>query len=244
MHTLRKLTWIELKLFTREPFALIFTFVFPLVVLVVLFGSFEPNDPEFPGASPRDYYLASYVGVVIAAVGLISLPVHIAAYRERGILRRFRASSVPAWSVVGAQMIVGLLMATLGSVLLVVVGKLAYDASLPASYGRVAVAFMLSTLSLLAVGTLLASLTRNARSAQAIGMIVFFPMWLLSGAGPPPFVMSTGMRQVSDLLPLTYAVRALQDPWLGLASDATDLLALAGLLLIAGMLSVRLFRTF
>jgi ABC-2 type transport system permease protein len=244
MHTLRKLIWIELKLFTREPFTLIFMFVFPLVVLVVLLGIFEPDDPEFPGASPRGYYLASYVGVVIATVGLISLPVHVAAYRERGILRRFRASSVPAWSVVGAQMIVGLLMVTVGSILLVAVGKLAYDASLPATYGRVAVAFVLGTLCFLAIGILLASLTRNARAAQAIGMIMFFPMWLLSGAGPPSFVMSAGMRQISDLLPLTYAVRALYDPWLGLASEATDLLVLAGILLVAGTLSVRLFRSF
>lgn len=244
MNTLRKLTWVELKLFAREPFALIFIFAFPLVVLTVLIGSFEPNDTAFGGARPTDYYLASYIGVVIAAVGLITVPVHVATYRERGILRRFRASSVPAWSVVCAQMIVGLLMATLGSILLVVVGKLAYDASLPSSYGRVAVAFALSTLSFLAIGVLLASLTRDARAAQAIGMILFFPMWLLSGAGPPPDVMSASMRRISDLLPLTYAVRALQDPWLGSPSDATELLVLTGMLLGAGAPSVRLFRSF
>ena len=243
MRALLKLTWIELKLFTREPFALIFTFVFPLVVLVVLFGSFDANDPDFPGASPRTYYLASYIGVVIAAVGLITVPVHVAAYRERGILRRFRASSIPALSVIGAQMIVGLLMATLGTILLVIVGNVSYGAALPASYAGVVVAFALSTLSFLAIGVLLASLTRNARAAQAIGMILFFPMWLLSGAGPPPSVMSTGMQRASDLMPLTYAVRALYDPWLGFENDPVNLLILAVMLLVAGTLSVRLFRS-
>lgn len=243
MHGLAKLTWVELKLFIREPFALIFTFVFPLVVLVVLFGSFNETDGEFPGSSPRTYYLASYIGVVIAAVGLITLPVHVAAYRERGILRRFRASSVPAWSVVGAQMIVGLLMATLGSIVLVIVGKYSYGAALPESPGRVIVAFLLSTLSFLAIGVLLASVTQNARAAQALGMIAFFPRWLLSGAGPPPSVMSDGMQRVADLLPLTYAVQALQDPWLGVASSAIDLMVLISLLVVAGVLSVRMFRT-
>ncbi|MGI8644696.1 MAG: ABC transporter permease [Thermomicrobiales bacterium] len=243
MHALAKLTWVELKLFVREPFALIFTFIFPLVVLVVLFGSFEPGDPVFPGDSPRTYYLASYIGVVVAAVGLITVPVHVAAYRERGILRRFRASSVPAWSVVGAQMIVGLLMATLGSILLVIVGKLSYDAALPESPGRVMVAFVLSTLSFLAIGVLLASLTRNARAAQAIGMIAFFPMWLLSGAGPPPSVMSDELQRVADFLPLTYAVRALQDPWLSVPSSAADFIVLVAILVLAGTSSVRLFRS-
>lgn len=243
MHALAKLTWVELKLFVREPFALIFTFVFPLVVLVVLFGSFNANDSDFPGSSPRTYYLASYIGVVIAAVGLITIPVHVAAYRERGILRRFRASSVPAWSVVGAQMIVGLLMATLGSIVLVIVGKYSYEAALPESPGRVIVAFLLSTFSFLAIGVLLASVTRNARAAQAIGMIAFFPMWLLSGAGPPPSVMSDGMQRVADLLPLTYVVQALRDPWLGVASSAIDFIVLITLLVVAGVLSVRMFRS-
>lgn len=243
MRMLRKLTWVELKLFAREPFALVFTFAFPLVVLAVLIGSFPPDDLAFGGARPSDYYLASYVAVVIAAVGLVSLPVHVAAYRERGVLRRFRASSVPAWAVFGAQMIVGLVMTALGGVVLVVVGRLAYGAALPRDVGRVAVAFLASALAFLAVGFLLASLAPNARAAQALGMILFFPMWLLSGAGPPPDVMSDGMRRVSDALPLTYAVRALQAPWLGSETDATNLLLLTGIFVVAATVSVRRFRS-
>ncbi|HYT81181.1 MAG TPA: ABC transporter permease [Actinomycetota bacterium] len=243
MRALAKLTWVELKLFTREPFAVIFTFAFPLVVLVVLNGVFGKHpDPDFGGARPTDYYLAGYIGVVIGAIGLVALPVHVAAYRERGILRRFRASSVPGWSVLGAQVIVGFLMATVGSIILVVVGTLAYDTALPASVGGTVAAFVVGTLTFLAIGFLLGSLTRNARAAQAVGMILFFPMWLLSGAGPPPRVMGEGMRRISDGLPLTYAVRALQDPWLGSPTNAMHLLILAVALLVAGTLSIRMFR--
>jgi ABC-2 type transport system permease protein len=107
----------------------------------------------------------------------------------------------------------------------------------------VALAFVLGTLSFLTVGFLLGSLAGSARSAQAIGMILFFPMWLLSGAGPPPEVMGEGMRRVSDLLPLTYAVRALQDPWLGSGSSTTDLALLAGILVIAAVVAVRRLRS-
>jgi len=243
MRILLKLTWVEVKLFAREPFAMIFTFAFPLVVLMVLIGSFEPNDPAFGGVPPSDYYLASYMAVVIAAVSLVAIPVHVAAYRERGILRRFRASSVPASSALGAQVIVGMLMATVGSVVLVAAGRLGYDAALPESVGPVIAAFVLSTLSFMAIGLLVASLSRNARAAQAIGMILFFPLWLLSGAGPPPDVMGDGMRTVSDALPLTYVVHAVQDPWLGTSSSAGDLLLLGGILVIAGALSVRSLRS-
>jgi ABC-2 type transport system permease protein len=240
---LAKLTWIELKLFAREPFALVFTFAFPLVVLATLVGSFEPDDPAFGGARPSDYYLASYVGVVIAAVGLVALPVHLAAYRERGVLRRLRASRVPAAAVLAAQAVVGLVMTLLGGAVLVVAGRAVYGAALPSSPAGVALAVVGGTLGFLALGFLVAGLAGSARAAQAIGMILFFPMWLLSGAGPPPEVMGEGMRRVSDLLPLTHVVRALQDPWLGTAADPADLLLVAAMLLLGTVLAARTLRS-
>ncbi len=238
-----KLTWVELKLFAREPFSVIFTFAFPLVVLLVLIGSFEPMDAGFGGAAPSDYYLASYIGVVIGAVGLIVLPVHIAMYRERGVLRRFRASSLPTWGVIGAQMVVGLVTAAIGSLVLIVAGRLLYDAALPELPWRVLGAFLLGTLTFLSIGFLLAVVARTARAAQALGMLLFFPMWLLSGAGPPPDVMSSAMQTVSNLLPLTYVVRAIQDPWLGEGSDLGQIVVLLVLLVVSAAIAVRLYRT-
>lgn len=245
MRTFAKMTWVELKLFVREPLALVFAFAFPLVVLVVLIASF-PNtgDAEgFGGLRPSDYYLAGYIGVVIGTIGLVTLPVHVASYRERGILRRFRASSVPAWTVIAAQVVVGILMATVGGVVLVAAGTSIYDAAAPVAVGRVLAMFLLSTLAFVAIGFLLGSLTRTARGAQALGMILFFPMWLLSGAGPPPEILGEGMRRVMDVLPLTYVVRAIQDPWVGAASGGSDVLVLVGVLLTAGALSLRRLRS-
>jgi ABC-2 type transport system permease protein len=244
MRVLAKLTWVELKLFLREPFAVIFSFVFPVVVLVVLAGIFgNEADEAFPGTNPQAYYLAGYIAVVVSAIGLIAVPVHVAGYRERGILRRFQASSVPVWKVLGAQVLVGLIMSVVGVLVLVAVGTLVYDAGLPDSYGGVALALLVGSLSVLTMGFLLASLLPTARSAQAAGMILFFPMWLLSGAGPPPAVLTEGMRTVSDALPLSYVVRALQDPWLGTGSNRPELLLLAGIMVVAGALSVRLARS-
>jgi ABC-2 type transport system permease protein len=74
-------------------------------------------------------------------------------------------------------------------------------------------------------------------------MMLFFPMWILSGAGPPPSVMTEGMRQVADYLPLTYVAEALQHPWLGSGSNGNELLVLIAILIVAGGLSLRLFRS-
>ncbi|MFP3906136.1 MAG: ABC transporter permease [Acidimicrobiales bacterium] len=239
-----KLVWVEAKLLAREPILLVFTFVFPIVVMVVLFGVFgsQPTT-EFRFARPIDYYQASYLAVVIAALGLVALPVHVATYREQGVLRRFRASSVPASGVLGAQLVVTLGLASIGGVTLVVVGAVVYDANAPVSTLGVVAGFALSALSFLALGFLIGSLARTARAAQAIGMLLFFPMWLLSGAGPPPEVLSDGMRQASDLLPLTYAVLAIQDPWLGHPTSTSTVVVLAAMLVIASVGAVRVTRT-
>ncbi len=232
MNVLAKLTWTELKLFIREPFAVIFTFAFPFIVLVVISGSFSGEDPVFEGATPADYYLPSYIGVVIGAVGLVTLPAHVAGYAERGVLRRFRASSIPVWSILGSQLIAGLVTTAIASVLLVVAGRLIYGAGLPEMPLGVLAGFLVGTASFLMLGLLIAAIAPRARAAQSVGMLLFFPMWLLSGAGPPPSVMSDGMQAVSDVLPLTFVVRALQDPWLGEGQDGTSLVLLSVMLVV------------
>ena len=244
MRTLAKLTWVEMKLFSREPITVIFSLAFPLVMLLVLAGVFGNEvDPEFRNAIPVDYYVPGYLAIVIASIGLIGLPVHLAAYRERGILRRFRASSVSPWSLFAAQVTVSFVIAAVGSVLLVVGAVVIYDAQLPESPARLLLAFVISTLSFVSLGFLIGTLLASARAAQAVGLLLFLPMWLLSGAGPPRGVMGGAMRAISDVLPLTYVVTALQDAWLGLGSSVIEILVLTGVILVAGALSVRFARS-
>jgi ABC-2 type transport system permease protein len=230
MKTLAKLTWIEVKLFAREPIAVVFAFAFPLVVLLVLAGAFgsEPN-PDFGGVAGIDYYVPGYLAVVIASIGLIGLPVHLASLRERGVLRRLRASSVSMTNVFGAQTAVHVAMAALGGAVLLVAASVVYDVHAPSSVAGVALGFGVGALSFVAFGFLLGSLAPTARAAQAIGLVLFFPMWLLSGAGPPRGVMTQTMRQLSDLLPLTRVVTAIQEPWLGTGSNTSELVVLSAL---------------
>lgn len=229
-----RLTWVELKLFVREPISLVFTFAFPLAVLLVLFGVFGSTPTSnFEFARPDDYYLASYMGVVIAAVSLVALPVHVANYRERGVLRRLRASSVPATTVILAQVVVALVLVLTGALVLVAAGLALYDTNLPTATFQTAVGFLVAAVGFLALGFLIGFTARTARSAQAVGMLAFLPMWLLSGAGPPDDVMSDGMQTVAELLPLTYAVRAVRDPWLGHGSNFTALAVLVIVGLVA-----------
>jgi ABC-2 type transport system permease protein len=222
MKTTLKLTWIETKLFLREPLAVIFAFAFPFFVLFVLggvFGSETPDNEEdmriWRGVSPTRYYLPAYVGLVMASVGLISLPLRLAAYREQGVLRRYHAAGMSLGAVLASQAVVAIAMSLVGAVAISIASMTVYDSRLPESWAATLFAFALSGVAFAAIGLLLGGLLPTARAAQGAGLILFFVMMFISGAGPPREVLSTPMQNFSEILPLSHVIVSLQDAWLG-----------------------------
>jgi ABC-2 type transport system permease protein len=217
---------IEARLLVRDWTVLVFAFVFPAFVMLILAGVFgtEPSG-GFGHRRPDDYYVAASLGVPVIALGLVGLPVTLAAYRERGVLRRLEAFGVSRASVVGAQAAVTCGLVVLGAAIVLAL-------ALP-TYGIPHVARPLETLAGLAVGTFalvslgiaIGLLAPSARSAQAIGLLAFFPLYLLGGGGPPRGVMTGAMHVVSDVIPS--AVPAVVDPWLGLPGLGSQIAVLA-----------------
>jgi len=243
-----KLAWVETKLFARDPLAAFFALGFPLLVLIVLAAIFagselEPGEEDpWRGAKPIDYYVPAYIGIVLASIGLISLPVHLAGYRERGVLKRFHASSLPASAVLGSHAAVGLAVAVLGTLLLVAVGVAAYDARAPAAALAALVAYLVGAAAFVAVGFLLGAVVPTARAAQGLGLVLFFANMFLSGADGPRAIMPEWMQNAGEALPLTHVVTALQDPWLGFGWNWLELGIVAGMLAAAALLALRFFR--
>lgn len=244
---IRKLAWVELKLFVRDPLTLVFTFAFPLILLFVMAGVFgnstaDRDEVVWRNIGAIDFLVPAYVALVAAAVGIVSLPVHLTSYRERGIFRRFRASGVSVWTLIGAEVLVTLALAVVGAVLVIGSMGLVYSNREPGSAAGVIAVFLLVTLLFAAIGILLGAVLPNPRAAQASGAVLFFVMLLLCGGGPPREVMSAPMRALADVLPLTHAVNILQDPWLGFAWQWTSFLAVLGFLAAAVVLAGRFFR--
>ena len=102
LRTALRLTRLELRLLLREPMVAVSLVGFPVATVLVLAGVFgQAPDPEFAGVAPDDHYLAGYVGVVLAALGLITIPVHLASHRELGVRRRLRSAA--SWRAAGAS---------------------------------------------------------------------------------------------------------------------------------------------
>ena len=247
MRTLARLSWVELKLFLREPLTVVFSLALPLIILFVLGGVFgnEPSGPGeevvYRGVGPMSYYVPAYIALVIASVCVISIPTHLAGNRERGVLKRFHASSVPAWAVAGAEVAVAFALSLVSALLLLIVASVAYDFEWASSIPAVMGVFVLLVLGFAAFGIFLGAVLPTARAAQAVGMLAWFVMLFLGGAGPPPEVLTSGMQVVSDATPLWHAVQMMQRAWLGLDAGLSWLVFGAIAVVSAG-LGLRLFR--
>lgn len=245
MISLIKLTWVELKLFLREPVGAFFTLIFPLMVLFI-FGTIFGNQPSayFNGLGTVDISVPAYTAMIIGTTGLVGLTITVSSYREKGVLRRLRTTPISPLTILAAQVLVLLLMTTLGMLLLVAAGKLVYHMRFEGNVLNVMLGFLLSCLSFFAIGFVLASVLPTARTAQVVGMSLLYPMLFLCGAGYPRELLPDTIIKVSSFLPLTYVVTLLRGLWVGdsWSQHLTEVLVLTGLLVLGVFISTRIFR--
>lgn len=220
MRTTARITALELRLMLRETGVLVGLVAFPAVTVLVLAGVFgSAPDPEFGGVRPSEHYIVGYLGVVLAQVGLVTLPAHIASRRELGVLRRYRASGLGAGTMLASHAAVGTIIGIAAGAVVLLVGGLVYG--LPAPRDPVAVVgWLLAGLTcFVALGIALGTLMPTSRAASAIGSLVFVPMFLLGGGGPPRAVMTEPMQRLNDVLPLSHVVGGVRQSWLGATDD-------------------------
>ena len=235
----RRLLTTELRLIGRDPMTLTFVLMFPIVSMLIIGGSFGTEPDEVFPVNPSHWYVASYFSVVIGATGLIMLPVRIATYRERGVLRRFAAAGFPRWSFAVAQMAVGLTAIAVSGAVLLAAAAPVYGVPTVEDPVQVAAGVVIGSVLFVSLGVLLGTLLPSARAAQAVGLMLFFPSFLLGVGGPPPAVMSDALADIADKLPLAMVTDVIRQGWLGLG-DANGTLATVGVLaIIATALAAR-----
>jgi ABC-2 type transport system permease protein len=208
---------VQFKLYVREPSAFFFTLAFPSLLLV-LFGAIYGNEPlDYLGQvfGTVDASVPAYAGIVIGTVALISIPIDTATNRDNGVLRRFRATPLRPVTYLAAIISVYYSMMLVGMALLVVIGRLGFGLRVAGTWWSILAGFTVSALAFISIGFVLANLASTARVAQAMGMAFFFPMMFLSGAGLPLEMLPAGLQRISNVLPLTYVVKLMQELWFG-----------------------------
>src|ERR1044072_8666974 len=243
MRGLLKLTWLEIRIFVREPLGFVAAVGVPLAMFLVLGRSVSPGADH---AATTTRFLAQdlplFVSIFInAALSLIAV---ISIYREGGILKRLRATPLRPAVILGAHVLVKLFFTGISLALMLLAGRRSYPVPLHAHVAGFALAVAVTTVAILCMGFVVASWVGTARFAQVTGSAVFYPMLGGSGVFVPLDSMPPPVAVVGGVLPMSHAVALLRGAWIG-ASWLTllpHLGALALTIAICLALTTRVFR--
>ena len=246
MRGLWKLTWIEIKVFMREPLGAFGTIGIPVLVFLVL-GRVASRTLATPSTGAHGFVRVSVpvlASLLIAVNSVLSLVTIISIYREGGILKRLRATPLRPQTILTAHVIVKLMLTAATLALMVLAGKRYYPVGVHVPFFSFAMALLISTWSILSIGFLIASIVPTARFAQPIGGLILYPMIGLSGLFVPVESLSPALHALARALPLTYAVSLLQGIWKGDAWSAHvgDIAALILVFVVCTALSAKVFR--
>lgn len=244
MHELSRLAWTEAKLFSREKVATLTIFGLP-VALVIGFGlipGFGDQQKSLSGQIGTEYIAALGVAIVLASLGLNAVPMVVAQYRERGILRRLGVTPVRPLTLLIAMLAVWATVAVLSSALVIALVRLVFHVPVPAAPGWFILSLGLGIAALFSLGMLVTAVAPTSRTATGLGWLLFFPNMFLAGVYFPTENMTPGMRQVGNLTPLGSALHAVRDSWMGLAPRPEYLGIMAAYAVIGGALAARFFR--
>jgi len=237
------LTWIELKIFMREPLGAVGTIVVPVVVFVIL-GRVAAAPGSRAPANLVGIALPVLASMLIAISAILSLTTIISIYREGGILKRLRATPLRPQTILTAHVVVKLLLTALTLLLMILAGKQYYPVGLNVPLVSFAGALSISTFSILSIGFVIASVIPTARFAQPAGAIILYPLIAVSGLFAPIGSMPPAVRFVARLNPLTYSVSLLRGIWRGdgWSAHLGDIAALIVVFAVCTAISSKIFR--
>lgn len=237
-----KLTWLEIKIFIREPMGFIGSVALPVLMFVVLGRTLGSRLGE--ATSQTAVLLPVGVAVFVAVNTVLSLVAIISIYREGGILKRLRATPLGPVTILVTHVFVKLIFTAVTVILMILAGRRYYPSGTHVPVVAFSLALLLSTWSILSIGFIIASVVRTARFAPPLGSLVLFSMMPFAFAELLAFELYPPMHAVSRFVPLTYAVSLLSGIWQGntWSAHVGDVAALVVVFAICTLIASRVFR--
>lgn len=232
----------------RNPRARFFTFVFPIVLLVILAGVFGHGTTVVDGVRVQlsRFYVPGILAMSIITTAYASLVVSVATARQTGVLKRRRATPVPPVMLIAGQALSTLVITVAMTAVLLVIGRLGYDVSMgPGALLAIASTVVVGTLSFACIGYAVAGLIGSLDAAQPIVQATVMPLYFISGIWIPVATLSSTLRSVASVFPVEHLAAALHlasvHGSLGAAFAPKDLLVLAVWGLAAAAIAARRF---
>ena len=245
MHAFKTMLKTEWKLSLRGMDMMLFVIGMP-VVLTVILGVVFAEKPAFEGAGysffAQSFGAVSAVG--ICAAGVMGLPLVLADYRNKKILKRFRTTPVSPVALLAVQVTVNLLYSLLSLLAVSVAAALFFGYRMAGSPLLFFAAWLLVLVSLFSIGLLIAGVAPNLKSANILCMILYFPMLIFSGATLPYEIMPRFLQNMADVMPLTQGIKLLKSISLGMPQEnaVVPMAVMGGIALICTICAVKFFR--
>jgi ABC-2 type transport system permease protein len=204
----------DLLVFWRNPQARFFTVLMPLIFLVIFAAVFGDGTIQVPGGEidPKQYYVPGLATLGIVSASMVNLVITVTNQRDSGVLKRRRATPVPAWVLIVGRALSCVAIALATVAILVAVGVVLYGVDLPASrIPALILVVAVGSLSFCCLGFALAAVIRSADSAVPVVQAIVLPLYFISGVFVPADQIPGWLLGVADAFPIRHLAVAMVD---------------------------------
>ncbi len=239
----------DLLAFSRNGQSRVFTLALPVAFLLIFATVFKSQTVVVPGGRIHTsvYYVPGIIALGIVTAAVTNVVISVTAQRESGILKRRRATPVPAGVLIAGRALTAAAVALVMTGVLVAIGWFAYSAHLSSRHvPALVVTVLLGAVSFGCLGFALTSLIRDADAANPVAAAITLPLYFISGVFLPASTLPHWLLQVAGVFPVRHFELALLAAYntysSGYGFAGTDL-AIMGAWGAAGLaLALRLFR--
>ncbi|MGO9584082.1 MAG: ABC transporter permease [Acidimicrobiales bacterium] len=240
-------TRYELVSFLRNKQARFFTLLLPLAFLVILVGLFGNHTVGSEHVRESTYYVPGLSAMAVISASFVNLVISITAQREAGVLKRRRATPVPAWALIAGRALTAMVVSLGTMSVLMLVGRFAYGTDLPArTIPAVALTAIVGSITFCVLAYALSALIRSADAAQPVVQATVLPLYFISGVFVPDVDLPSWLWHIAEFFPVEHLADALHhayDPAVRGTGIAWSDLAVLTIWMIAGLvIALRRFR--
>lgn len=245
MKTFRTLFKNELKLNIRDMNMVIFAVIMPLVVLVIL-GMIYGTKPAADGASYSfmEQSFSALCTISICASGLMGLPLVVADYRERRILKRFKVTPISPVTLLAVEFSIYVFYCIVSMFTLFPFAMLIWKVKINGSIIAFLGSWLLTMISTLSIGLMVGGIAKNSKSAGVIASILYFPMLIFSGTTLPFEAMPRVMQKIVSIFPMTQGIEFMKATFLGLpiANLWLSIAVMSAVTVVCTVIAVKFFK--
>lgn len=201
----------DLVSFLRNPQSRFFTLALPIIFLVIFVSVFGNNKVGPHNVKASTYYVPGLAALGVIAGSFVNLVISVTAQRETGVLKRRRATPVPAWVLIAGRALTAVVVALAVMTALLLIGRFAYGVRLPAeTLPGVIVTAVVGAITFCCLGYALTTAIHSADAAQPMVQAIMLPLYFISGVFIPNVNLPTWLQDVAKVFPVEHLAGGLR----------------------------------